>query len=139
MVTTNAGLRIAISASSSNGLDSLVDSHFGRCPYFALLDVEEQKGEVIRVEMVANPYLGRHEPGQVPAFISSLGAGVMVAGGMGHRAIAFFQQHGIEAVSGASGTVRETLERFLNGDLEGAGPCAQSQHHHGHHADAQDP
>jgi predicted Fe-Mo cluster-binding NifX family protein len=54
----------------------------------------------------------------------------MLAGGMGQRAVSFFQQYGIEAVTGASGTVRRSLESYLGGELSGVEPCAESQHHH---------
>ncbi len=57
---------------------------------------------------------------------------VMVTGGMGRRAIGFFEQYGIEAVTGASGTVRYALERYLGGELRGVQPCRESiEHAHG--------
>ena len=126
-------MRIAISAANNNGLDSRVSEHFGRCPYFIIVEVEGQ--EVTGVTTVDNPYYGNHAPGQVPTFINSQGAQVMLTGGMGHRAVSFFQQYGIEAVTGASGTVRQALQSYLGGELSGAEPCAESEHHHHHHAD----
>ena len=53
----------------------------------------------------------------------------MLAGGMGRRAIALFQQYGIEAVTGAAGTVRHALEQYLGGALQGAEPCRESIAH----------
>ena len=53
----------------------------------------------------------------------------MLAGGMGGRAIMFFQQFGIESVTGAYGTVRQSLERYLGGELTGAAPCKESEEH----------
>ena len=120
-------MRIAVSADNKQGLDSVVSPHFGRCPHFVLVDVE---GCDFRdVQAVDNPYYGNHEPGQVPAFIASLGANVMVTGGMGGRAIMFFQQYGIEGVTGAYGTVRQSIESYLGGQLRGAAPCRESQEH----------
>ena len=56
----------------------------------------------------------------------------MLTGGMGRRAIGFFEQYGIEAVTGASGTVRYALERYLGGQLRGVQPCRESiGHAHG--------
>lgn len=120
-------MRIAVSADNNNGLESVVSPHFGRCPHFILVDVEGQ--QVREVHAVDNPYFGNHQPGQVPALISSLGANVMLTGGMGGRAIVFFQQYGIEGVTGAYGTVRQSLESYLGGRLCGAAPCAESQEH----------
>jgi len=120
-------MRIAISADDSNGLDSVISPHFGRCPYFVLVDLEER--EVSQVKAVENPYYGHHQPGQVPGFINDQGANVMLAGGMGRRAITFFQQFGIQAATGAFGTVRQSLEQYLGGALQGAEPCSTSLRH----------
>lgn len=121
-------MRIAISANDNKGLDSLISAHFGRCPFFVLVDVEGQ--EVKEVNEVENPFYGNHMPGQVPAFIHSQGADVMLAGGMGRRAVGFFEQYGIEAATGASGTVRQALQGYLGGELQGVEPCAESIDHH---------
>ncbi|MDY7039544.1 MAG: NifB/NifX family molybdenum-iron cluster-binding protein [Chloroflexota bacterium] len=126
-------MRVAVSADDKNGLDSVVSPHFGRCPHYILADVEDR--EIKNIQAVDNPYYGHHEPGQVPGFINNQGANVMLTGGMGGRAIAFFNQYGIEAVTGASGTVRHALEQYLGGALRGAAPCHESIEH-GHEASA---
>lgn len=120
-------MRIAISADDNNGLDSIVSPHFGRCPYYMLVDMDGD--EIRHLQAVENPYYGQHQPGQVPRFIRSQGADVMIAGGMGRRAIAAFQHYGIQTVTGASGTVRYTLSQFCDGVLEGAEACRESASH----------
>ena len=120
-------MRIAVSTDNKNGLDSVVSPHFGRCPYFVLVDLDGSQVQGVRE--VDNPYNGDHQPCQVPALISSLGANVMLTGGMGGRAIMFFQEYGIEGVTGAYGTVRQSVERYLGGELKGAAPCKESQEH----------
>ena len=124
-------MRIAISADNRNGLDSVVSPHFGRCPHYILVDLEfaVDGHEVQAVNAVDNPHYGHHAPGVVPTFIHSQGVNVMLTGGMGGRAIAFFEQLGIEAVSGASGTVRRALELYLGGQLRGVQPCRESIEH----------
>jgi len=123
-------MRIAISAENNNGLDSLVCQHFGGSPYFILVDVEGQ--EVKTVTGIENPYYGNHQPGQVPRLIHDHKANVMLTGGMGRRAIAFFEQFDLQPVTGALGTVRQALQSYLEGKLNGADPCAHSEHHHDH-------
>ena len=86
-------MRIAISVETKDGLDSIVAHHFGRCPFFALIDVEGKN--VTGVELIDNPFYSGHQPGQVPGFIKEMGADVMLSGGMGGRAIHFFQQFDI--------------------------------------------
>lgn len=121
-------MRIVISAEGENGLDSLVSPHFGRCPWFVLIDGHDQA--ITNVQAVANPYSARHAPGQIPEFISNHGADVMMTGGLGRRAIAMFEEYGITVTSGASGTVRQALEGYLSGQLTGGTPCINSQRHH---------
>jgi predicted Fe-Mo cluster-binding NifX family protein len=123
-------MRILVAAESADGLASQVSPHFGRCPYFAIADVESATD--IAVRFVANPYSGEHQPGQVPAFVSSQGGEVLLTGGLGRRAVGMFKAKGIEAVSGASGTVRQAIDDYLNGRLRGAGPCRESLEHELH-------
>ena len=123
-------MRIAVSADDERGLDSAVSPHFGRCPYYVLVDLEGREVRATRV--VANPLYGQHRPGQVPAFIRDQGAEVMLTGGMGARAVSFFEEYGIEPVTGATGSVRHALEQYLSGQLRGAAPCGESvEHGHG--------
>ena len=120
-------MRVAVSADDTNGLDSVVSPHFGRCPYYVFVDLEGQ--EVLQVSAEANPFYDQHAPGQVPTFIHQQGVDVMLTGGMGGRAIGFFEQFGVLPVTGASGTVRHALEQFLGGQLQGAEPCRESSEH----------
>ena len=120
-------MRIAVSADSELGLDSVVSPHFGRCPYFVLVDLEGR--EVKEVRAVPNPFYAQHQPGQVPGFVHEQGVNVMLTGGMGGRAINFFHQFGIQPVTGAHGTVRHALEQYMGGGFEGAAPCRESVEH----------
>jgi predicted Fe-Mo cluster-binding NifX family protein len=127
-------MRIAISVDTTHGLEAPVSPHFGRCPFYAIVDVDD--GQVLSVQTVPNPYYLEHVPGVVPQFIQGQGVNVMLTGGMGYRAVSFFEQLGIQPVTGASGTVREALDAFWQGDLGGAAPCHESTHgcdgDHGH-------
>jgi len=40
-----------------------------------------------------------------------------------------FQQYGIQAATGAAGSVRHALEQYLDGALQGAEPCLTSRGH----------
>lgn len=124
-------MRIAITAESNNGLDSQVAQHFGHAPYFVLVDVDN--GTATSTQSIANPFAEAHQPGEIPDFIKQQNADVMLSGGMGGRAIEFFTQAGIKTATGASGTVRQSLESYLGGSLIAAAPCDESvAHGHGH-------
>jgi len=121
-------MRIALSADNDNGLDSVISPHFGRCPFYVFVDVDDRE-VITSVTAEPNPFYAQHQPGAVPGFINGYGVKVMLTGGMGRRAVDFFGQFGIEAVTGASGTVRHALEQYLGGELRGAEPCAVSVAH----------
>jgi len=113
---------IAVASESDKGLEALVSAHFGRCPYYTLVEVQD--GQVKQVRWVENPFYNQHgAPGEAPNFINQQGADVIIAGGMGPRAIQFFQELGIKTVTGATGTVAEAVEDYLSGKLTGAAPC----------------
>ncbi|MFB1488950.1 MULTISPECIES: NifB/NifX family molybdenum-iron cluster-binding protein [unclassified Thiocapsa] len=123
-------MKIAVTAETSQGLDSQVAQHFGHAPFFILVDVEN--GAVTATRDLANPFSDAHEPGQIPDFIRQQQADVMLSGGMGGGAIEFFTQAGIKTATGASGTVRASVERYLSGTLSAAAPCSESvAHGHG--------
>lgn len=88
--------------------------HFGHCEQFALFDVDEQKKEITSREFVTSP---EHQPGLLPVWLAQQGAGVVIAGGMGPRAVDLLQQHGIHVVLGA---MESDPERAVLSHLNGA-------------------
>ena len=117
-------MRIALATDDNHGLDAVLSYHFGRCPYYTLVDVEDK--EIKDVKSVSNPFFGSHgNPGEVPSFIRSQGADVIIAGGMGGRAISFFREFGMETVTGASGKVKDAVEAYLGKKIQGAEPCGE--------------
>lgn len=124
-------MRIAVSTEDKNGLDSSISHHFGRCPCYVLVDLEGVS--IAEVESIDNPYFQQHKPGKVPEFIKEHGVDLMLSGGMGRRAMDYFEQFGIKVATGAVGNVRITLELYLDGKLQDAAPCRQSiEHSHRH-------
>jgi predicted Fe-Mo cluster-binding NifX family protein len=130
-------MRVAVSSSDNRGLDGKVAQHFGRCPYFTFVDVED--GEIRQVEVEQNPYYGGHQPGQIPEYVHQKGGNIILAGGMGGRAVELFDRLGIQAFTGAVGSIRDALELALGGELgdpvpcagHGEGDCDDHDHHHG--------
>ena len=121
--------KIALACEDNQGLDGQISQHFGRCPYYLIIDVEGE--EIKRAESIDNPYFNNHVPGKVPQFIREQGANVMIAGGMGPRAIDLFSNLGIEVVTGAIGNVGNVLNAYLRGEISGVEPC-QHDHPEGH-------
>ncbi|HUZ17725.1 MAG TPA: NifB/NifX family molybdenum-iron cluster-binding protein [Spirochaetia bacterium] len=123
-------MRIAVTAEEDSGLESRVAQHFGHAPYFIFVDVQDR--EITGTNGEENPFSAGHTPGQIPGFIKEQGADVILSGGMGGRAVEFFENLGVHAATGAVGTVREAVESYLGGELNGAAPCNESiEHGHG--------
>ena len=119
-------MKIIFASEDNQGLQGMLSAHFGRCPYYTMVDIDEDK--VTKITVVDNPYFDNHLPGAVPQFIKEQGAQVMIAGGMGPRALQLFEQIGIEAVTtNVPGNLEEILTSFLRGDITGASGC---NHHH---------
>lgn len=102
-------MRIAISTDGD-----VVSAHFGRCPAFTLVDIEN--GKVAKRTETANP---GHQPGAIPEFLHQKGVNCIVAGGMGMRAASFFEEYGIKAIVGVSGRIDEVIEQLKKGTLQG--------------------
>ncbi len=121
-------MKIAFSAAADQGLESPISPHFGRCPFYVFIELDENSN-ISNVNSMVNEHAQSHAPGQLPAYIKEQGAEVMISGGMGGRAVDFFHQHNINVATGASGTVQESLENYLSGSLHGDAPCAESVEH----------
>lgn len=76
----------------------MLSPHFGHCENFAFFDVEETEKKIINKESLPSP---EHQPGLLPVWLAQQGATVVIAGGMGPRAIDLLNQHGIDVVLGA--------------------------------------
>jgi len=91
-----------------------VSAHFGRCPLFTIVDIENDK--VVSKNVIENP---GHHPGFLPQFFKEKGVNVIVAGGMGQRAEILFQENQITAVVGVSGTVEDVIKQLIAQTLKG--------------------
>jgi predicted Fe-Mo cluster-binding NifX family protein len=121
--------RIALASEDSSGLEGSLSAHFGRCPFYTFVNAE--RDQILGFEVVKNPYFPNHQPGVIPQFIHSQKANVMIAGGMGPRAIDLFNQLGIDVATGAQGKVRDVVEAYLRGEIQGVVACEQHGHDHG--------
>lgn len=98
-----------IAVSTDNGM---VSAHFGRCPEFSIFTIENN--EIINKEVKENP---GHVPGKIPEFLNNLGAGVIIAGGMGYKAQQILADMNIIPVMGVEGPVDEIVKLFVEGSL----------------------
>jgi predicted Fe-Mo cluster-binding NifX family protein len=93
--------------------EGMLCTHFGHCQEFAIIDTED--GRITSKNLLAPP---PHEPGALPRWLGDLGVNVVIAAGMGRRALELFFQSGIQVAVGAPSAVPEHLvSDYLNGRL----------------------
>ncbi len=107
-------MRIAIPSEDERGIESTISQHFGKTAYYTFVDVEGRK--IKNVSIVRVPFEG-HRPGDLPNFVKEHGGDIVVAFGMGSRAVDFFRELGIEVVLGASGRVAAVVDVLLKENL----------------------
>jgi predicted Fe-Mo cluster-binding NifX family protein len=103
-------MRIAIPVT-----DGRLSAHFGHCEVFTLFDVDQEAGTILgRTDATPPP----HEPGVLPAWLAEQGAELVLAGGMGGRAVQLFEQRGVRVVVGAPSLEAQAVVRaWLAGEL----------------------
>jgi predicted Fe-Mo cluster-binding NifX family protein len=96
--------------------------HFGHCQEFAVAEVDSGAGTVGEIARLQPPV---HAPGVLPRWLHEQGVDLVIAGGMGQRAQALFQESGIGLHVGAPGLApQDLLEAWVEGTLTaGANPC----------------
>ena len=116
-----------------------LSQHFGHCREVAMFEVDPQAKTILSTRLIPTP---PHEPGRFPAWLKGQGADMVIAGGMGQRALELFQQADIQTIVGAPSELAETVVTvWLQGNLaSSSNACnhgAQEHHecgdHHGEH------
>jgi len=119
--------RIAITVEETlDGMGRVAD-HFGRCSKFKVYEVNDQK-KIVNEEIYQNPLQGSHGGTcELPHYLNKIGANVVIAGGMGRKAIALFEQYGINIITAPGMNIDEALYGYLNEEISGYQECAGHQ------------
>ncbi len=109
-------MKIAIS-STGKSLDSDVSGMFGRCPYFIIAEIEDEK--IKAFEAVENTSADQAGGAGMSAakIVAEKDADAVISENVGPRALDGFRQFNIE-VYGGSGSVNEALQGFIDGTLK---------------------
>jgi len=107
-------MKLAITA-KGNTLDSEVDSRFGRCSHFLIVDTDTMNFESISNESaMASGGAGI----QAAQTVAKSGVDAVVTGNMGPNAFQTLSAAGIKVFIGADGTIKESIEKYNKGELE---------------------
>ena len=107
-------MKIAVS-SIGNNLDSDVDSRFGRCNTFIIVDTESMDFQAVSNGAVGSAHGAGIGAAQV---IANLGVKAVLTGHVGPNAHMALSNAGIQMYVGASGTVQDAIVAYKKGNLK---------------------
>lgn len=119
--------RIVIPADDGNGLNARLSEHFGRAPYFIIVELEE--GNVVNVQVVPNESEHFGGFGRPADRILQLRPNTVITYGMGPRALSIFQEAGIAVLRANADTVKEVVEAYRQDRLEELTEGCHRAHH----------
>lgn len=106
-------MKVAVTAKGKD-LGDQVDSRFGRCPYFLVVDTDTMTAEALENPNLA---LGGGAGIQSAQLMSEHDVSVVLTGNCGPNAHQTLSAAGIQIIVGASGRIRDAVEQFKAGGL----------------------
>ena len=107
-------MKIAISAIGQT-LDAEIDSRFGRCRYFVIVDLETMKCEALDNSVAT----GSGGVGvSATQMIAGKGVEAVITGNCGPNAHQALSAAGIKVISGVTGNVRDAIENYKSDKLQ---------------------
>ncbi len=107
-----------------------LSEHFGHAEKFMFFDVED--GKVVAIEIVPAP---EHMEGSYPQWIKENNANILIASGIGPRAVDILKNYGITVITNVvPDEPRKIVEDFLANKLDTTYKevCDHDEHHHHH-------
>ena len=118
-------MKIIVTASDRD-LDAAVDPRFGRARYFVVVDTDTDKHEI--VDNIQNLNAAQGAGVQAAQTVAGLGAEAILTGHCGPKAYRILEAAGMRLHVGITGTVREAIARFKEGNLSTADGPDVEQH-----------
>ena len=109
--------RIVIPAEDGNGLDARLSEHFGRAPYFIVVELDED-GSVSNVQAMPNESEHFGGAGRPPHRLLRFKPNAIIAYGMGPQALSVFQEAGVAVLKANADTIKEVIEAYRQDRLE---------------------
>jgi predicted Fe-Mo cluster-binding NifX family protein len=106
-------VKIAVTAQGSD-LESAVDSRFGRCAYFVIVDSEN--AECVQEAIANNPGTSGAGVGAVQLLVGQ-GIEAVITGNLGPKAARAIETAQVAAYKFDAGTVKEAVAAFQQGKL----------------------
>jgi predicted Fe-Mo cluster-binding NifX family protein len=108
--------RIVIPAEDGDGLNARLSEHFGRAPYFIIVELEDGNISNVQVALNESEHFGGF--GRPPDCILQFRPNAVITYGMGPRALSIFQEARIAVLKANADTVKDVVEAYRQGKLE---------------------
>ncbi len=109
--------RIVIPAEDENGLNARLSGHFGRAPYFIVIELNED-GNISNIQAVSNKSEHFGGSGHPPDRLLQFKPDAVITYGMGPQAIRIFQNSRVAVLKANANTVKEVVEAYRQDRLE---------------------
>ena len=122
-------VRLVVPISEEKGIDSQLSQHFGRAPFYAVIDFDE-KGQIMGSETIANTSEHFGGVGLPPDRIVQLKPDALVTYGLGSKALKMFQDAGVAVLRTEANNVKDVVNAYKANELQ---ELTQGCHHAHHH------
>lgn len=117
-------MKVCVTASEKS-LDAQLDPRFGRCKYFIIIDPETLQFEAIDNVAAA----AMHGAGiQASQIVIEKGVETILTGNVGPNAYQVLSTAGIKIITGATGTIKEVVEKYKKGEFQATPSSTVSSH-----------
>src|SRR3990172_2107556 len=121
--------KIAIPVEDKNGLDARIAEHFGRAPFYAIVNLDSNRNvETIEIEENTGEHFGGQ--GHMHDHLLRLKPNAIVTHGMGPRGLIGFQSAGIAVLKAEGSAVRDIVAAYKDEKLEELTEGCHEAHHH---------
>jgi predicted Fe-Mo cluster-binding NifX family protein len=100
-----------------SGLDAQISGHFGRAPYFLVVDLDEN-GRIMRHKVVQNVRERFGGSGGRADSVLQLEPNAIIVYGMGVRGLSIFQNNRVAVLQTRAGTARKAFAEYKQNKLE---------------------
>jgi predicted Fe-Mo cluster-binding NifX family protein len=123
--------RIVIPTEDKSGLEAHLAEHFGRAPYYTIVDLDEKNNNAgVRTEVNKGEHVGG--TGHPHEHLLALKPNIFVVHGMGPGCLSSLQDAGITVLKATGTAVKEIVESFKGGKLTALAGACEHAHHHAH-------
>jgi len=121
-------MRFVVPVEEDKGVDSRLSEHFGRAPFFAVFELDED-GKILNQKAVPNESEHFGGTGFPPDRILQLEPDAVITFGMGPRALSQFQEAKVAVLRANSDTVNGVISSYIKDELEELTEgCHHAQH-----------